>query len=74
MPPLRWQRCKALSLVESELQRKQKQPEVDEKIMEMPSQPLKGRLTLSDEIDKCLDMIDGELKTKKIEESDIEDL
>jgi len=64
----------ALSLVESELQRKQKQLEIDEKTMEMPSQPLEGRLTLSDEIDKCLDMIDDELKTKKIEEPDIEGL
>jgi chromosome segregation protein len=59
-----------LSLIEFELQRKQKELEIDGKITEMPDQPLKGRLTLSSEIDQHLDTTDGELRTKKIEDAD----
>jgi chromosome segregation ATPase len=63
----------ALGSVQTELEKKQKEIEINEKIMEIPDKPLGGKLILTDEINKTLNVVDGELKTKKIEESDIED-
>ena len=53
--------------------KKQKEMEINNKIMEMPDQQWKERLILSEEIEKSLDTADGEVKTKKIEESDTKD-
>jgi chromosome segregation ATPase len=63
----------ALGSAQTELEKKQKEIEINEKIMEIPDKPLGGKLILTDEINKTLNVVDGELKTKKIEESDTED-
>lgn len=60
----------ALNIVQTELEKKQKELEIDEKIMKIPDKPLREKLILNDEIGKCIDGINGELKTKKIEISD----
>jgi hypothetical protein len=64
-----------LTMVETGLQKKQKELELIEQTDKMPnSNIVKHKLTLSDEIDKCLDIAEGELKTKKIDDSNSEEL
>jgi len=65
----------ALKLVESDLEGKREGLAVEEGPEEIPSgEALKGRLKMYDEIDRCLDAADDNLKTKKIEEDDSEEL
>ena len=64
----------ALNSVQTELEKKQKELEVKEKISELPDKPLSGKIKLVEEIDKNLDVTDGDLKTKKIGELDTEDV
>ena len=64
-----------LAMVETSLQRKQKELELIERTDKMPSSNvIKHKLTLSDEIDKQLDISEGELKTKKINDNNFEDI
>ena len=60
-----------LSFVESELERKQIALETGEGGNETPGTAWKEKLKIYDEIDKSLDIVDNNLKTKKLkEESD----
>jgi len=58
-----------LTMVETGLQKKQKELELIEQTDKMPSSDIvKHKLTLSDEIDKCLDVNEENLKTKKFDD------
>ena len=58
-----------LTMVETGLQKKQKELELIEQTDKMPSSDIvKHKLTLSDEIDKCLDITEENLKTKKFDD------
>jgi len=57
----------ALSLIQSELEKKQKEAELSK----MPGEGWKEKLKIYDEIDKCLDASEDKLKTKKLSDEEL---